>query len=245
MASAVAEPAATQQRRRWRIYAPVGVLAILIAIAGFWPTYFGPMASGTLEAQPIIHLHAAVFTGWLVLVVAQAWLAATRRIALHVRVGSFGMLYGAGLVLVGVATAFVLFAQRIEAGEVEVAQNKLFAPLTDLMVFTPFLAAAWVYRRKPEVHKRLIVVATTILLIAAVHRLTLLGERPAPPVRILLVWLAPIYLAMTYDWIKSRRVHPVYLLGVAAVIYLKFFRVPLFKSELWRDSAAWFTTWFT
>ena len=155
------------------------------------------------------------------------------------------MIYGVFLIFVAVATAFVMFGNRIETAQIQEAQNKLFVPLTDMMVFAPFLAAAWWYRRRPEIHKRLIVVATTILLIAAVHRMTfILGPPPIAPAKILLVWLAPIYVAMIYDFVKSRTVHPVYLIGMLAVVYLKFGRIPLFNSEAWKDFAAWVTTFY-
>lgn len=111
-----------------------------------------------------------------------------------------------------------------------------------MLVFAPFLAAAWFYRRKPEIHKRLIIVASTILLIAAVHRMTFLGGPPPPVPQLLLVWLAPICLGMGYDLVKRRTVHPVYLLGVAAVVYLKFLRKPLCNSEAWKDFVGWVTT---
>lgn len=227
-----------------RIYVPSALIATLIAITGFWPTYFGPLLAGTLQTLPMIHLHAAVFVGWMLLVIAQAALAATGHRALHIKLGRYGMAYGALVLLVGLATAFTQFAIRIEAGQLEEARNRLFVPLTDMMVFAPFLAAAWFYRNRPEVHKRLIIVATTILLIAAVHRMAFLGGRPPPVSRLLLVWLAPIYLSMLYDVLKHRIVHPVYVLGIAALVYLKFFRVPLFESDAWQNFSDWLTTFY-
>lgn len=231
--------------RTFRIYAPLGGLALAIALAGFWPSYFGRLFAGSAEALPIIHLHAAVFTGWLLLVIAQAVFAATGRTALHVQVGKVGMLYGAVLIVVAVITAFTMFGVRVEAGRVEEAQRELFVPLTDMIVFAPFLAAAWIYRRKPEIHKRLIVVLTTILLIAAVHRMKYFGGPPPPAPILLLVWLSPIYIAMAHDFVKRREIHPAYVLGIGAIMYLKFGRWPLYRSDAWRDLAAWFTTFYT
>ncbi len=89
-------------------------MCVAIALIGFWPTYFGPLLSGTVQALPIIHLHAAVF----------------------------GMAFGVLLILVGEATAFSAFGARVAAGEFEEARRRLFAPVTDLIVFAPFLAAA-------------------------------------------------------------------------------------------------------
>lgn len=238
-----AEPRSASRPRR--LYTALGIVALIIAVMGFWPTYFGPLLAGTLHTVPLIHLHATVFVGWLLLVIAQATLAARGHRALHIKVGRFGFVYGAFVVLIGLATAFDQFAMRIAAGEVQQAQDRLFVPLTDMVVFAPILAAAWLYRHQPQVHKRLIVVATTILLIAAVHRMTfVLGERPIPPYRILLVWLSPIYVGMIYDWVKLRTIHPVYLIGIAAIVYLKFFRMPLFESAVWKNFSRWLVEFY-
>ena len=232
------------QRMALRIYAPIGVLCLLIALAGFWPTYFGPLLAGQSHALPVIHLHAAVFTAWVMLLILQAVLAASGYVSLHMKVGRIGMAWGALLILVGWATALSRFADRVQAGEFEAAQQRFFAPFTDMLVFAPFLAAAWAYRRQPEVHKRLMVVATTVLLVAAVHRMAFLGGRPPPVPQLLLVWLSPILAGMAFDYAKRRLVHPVYLLGIASVLFLKFGRAPLARSGAWRDFTTWLAGFF-
>ena len=104
---------------RGRGYISVGVLALAIAISGFWASYFQPLTSGAGTAPVVIHVHAAVFVGWLVLVIAQAWLAAVGRLALHARVGRVGMIYGVALIVVGLITAFSFFVERLQAGHIE------------------------------------------------------------------------------------------------------------------------------
>jgi hypothetical protein len=226
------------------VYLPISLLCASVALIGFWPTYFGPLLSGTVQALPIIHLHAMVFGGWLLLVILQAVLAATGRIALHMTIGRIGMVYGIVLILVGEVTAFSAFGERVAAGEIEEARRRLFAPVTDLIVFAPFLAAAWVYRRRPEVHKRLIVVATTVLLIAAVHRTTIFGGPPPPLPYLLFIWLAPIGLGIGWDLARRRVVHPVYVLGIGAVVFLKFLRRPFAQTEAWSDFVSWLASFY-
>lgn len=233
---------ASPLRVRRAIYLGIGALATAIALMGFWPTYFGQIFTLTLDAPLVIHFHAIVFSGWLALLMTQAWLAATGRIAQHRKLGAWGMGYGVLIIFVGWLAAFAMFAMRVQAGEVEMAKARLFAPFTDMMFFAPVLGAAWAYRHKPEVHKRLIVVATTILLIAAAHRLigNTLGRPPAlGPV--LAVWLSPIAVALAYDAIKHRIVHPVYLTGVAIVLAMKA-RSVVYKSDAWNALASWFVT---
>ena len=226
-----------------RIYLPVGVLALVIAIVGFWPTYFSHLVRGTLDRPPVFHLHAVVFTGWLLLLIAQASLAGMGRIALHRRIGRIGIGYGVILVAVGLLIAFYQFAVRVRAGDMDTARIRLLAPFSDMVVFAPVLWAAWRYRNKPETHKRLMVVATTILLVAAVHRMTIFGAPPAPTPLLLAVWLSPIALAMAHDFIRSRMVHPAYLIGVVLVLAMKF-RAPLRETGAWRGFTGWLATFF-
>jgi hypothetical protein len=50
---------------------------------------------------------------------------------------------------------------------------------------------------------------------------------------LLLVWYLPVVVAVGYDFITMRRVHPVYWIG-AVVMAVGFMRVPFRQSELWR-----------
>ncbi|HVJ31344.1 MAG TPA: hypothetical protein VNA66_13605, partial [Gammaproteobacteria bacterium] len=150
----------------------------MIAFIGFWPTYFGPLVAGTVDKTAIIHVHAAVYVGWLAIFVTQAVLAATGRVASHIKLGRFAIGYGVLVIAVGLITAFARFAVRGRAGEAAAAQAQLLGPLLDMLVFAPLFAAAVYYRRTPEVHKRLMIVATTSLLIAAVTRMPILGSPP-------------------------------------------------------------------
>jgi hypothetical protein len=160
------------------------------------------------------------------------------------KVGKFGMLWGLVVIVVGWATAFSRFADRVQAGNLEEAQIRLIAPFTDLLFFAPLLATAWHFRTKPEVHKRLIIVASTVLLIAAVHRMTFLGGRPPPVPQLLAVWLSPIILGMIHDFVKQRLVHPVYLLGIAIVLVMKFGRAWISDTDAWRQFTIWLAAFY-
>ena len=246
MATVMTQPAMVRPRASTRVYLPVGVVCAVIAVLGFWPTYFGPLLlKGIPHPVPVIHLHAAVFMGWVILVITQAWFAANGRLGVHMRVGRYGMAWGVVVLIVGWATAFVMFGHRVQAGNFAEAQVRLIAPLTDMLFFAPVLAAAWIYRRQPEIHKRLIVVATTVLLIAAVHRLIYLGGPPPPLPQLLAIWLSPILIGMIYDFVRRRAVHPVYLIGIGLVLIMKFGRRWIYGTESWADFTNWLATFYT
>ena len=112
----------------------------------------------------LIHLHATVFTGWLVLFFLQAYFAATKRLQLHMAVGRVGIWYGGLLILVGLTTG-VLRAAGSAPGR---AEQLLYVSIADMVMFGGFFGAAIWYRKKPKLHRPAMVVAATSLLVAAV-----------------------------------------------------------------------------
>ena len=216
------------QRRPF--YIGASLLMGLIAVVGFWPTYFGPLVTGTIAQPLLIHIHATVFTGWLVLFLTQAVLAATKQVTWHLRLGKIGIGYGALLVVVGLITG-VLRSSRLPLGGQ--AEDLLFAATADMVVFAGFFAAAIVYRRKPQIHKRLMMVAANMLLIAAVARMTFIPPPPAGFPLFFAVWFLPLISAMAYDWWSQRRIHAVYLIGVG-VFVVRILAIVIHDTEAWR-----------
>jgi hypothetical protein len=221
-------------------YVAISGLAVLIAVVGFWPSYIGPLLAGSVDRPPIIHLHAAVYAGWLCIFVAQSTFAAARRLDWHVALGNVGIGYGVLVILVGLAAAFGMFAIRVQAGDIEAAQTRLAAPFLDMVAFTPLFTAAVHYRRKPEIHKRLMIVATTLLLVAAVGRIPL-GNR----LLTMSVWWSPVLLAMVYDGIRLRRVHPVYVVGLAILLARGLSAPIVQETTAWHTATAWLAGWLT
>ena len=89
METILAQTVDVRARSASRIYLPVGFACVIIALLGFWPSYFGPLLlKGVPHPARIIHVHAAVFMGWLFFLIWQSWLAARGRVALHMEVAS-------------------------------------------------------------------------------------------------------------------------------------------------------------
>ena len=238
--TAAAIPRTTAPRR---LYVGIAVLAVAVAALGFWDTYFGPLLAGTVDVPAILHFHAAVYVGWLAIFVTQAVLAATGRVAAHIKLGRVAIAYGLLVIAAGLIAAFGMFALRVEAGSVAEAQGRLLGPLVDMAVFAPVFAAAIYFRRTPDLHKRLMVVATSYLLIAAVGRMPFLGQ-PRNLVLVHLIWVAPIVLAMAHDFWRQRRFHPVYVGGLALFLLTgPAMRIVARGSETWRGVSDWLVSW--
>ena len=205
----------------------------LIAVVGFWPTYFGPLVRGTLSQPLLIHVHTVVFVGWLALFLTQVVLAAAGQVKWHLRLGRFGIGYGALVVAVGLVTGISRSADRVRTGR---SPNELLLDVVMAMaLFSIFFGAAIVFRRTPRLHRRLMTVAATMLLVAAAGRMTFLPF----PVVWLAVWALPILLAMAYDYRKHRVVHPVYLLGLAAILVRGYAPPFIVHTDSWTAIVYW------
>ena len=213
------------------IYVGLSALMGLMAVVGFWPKYFGPLVLGTLVQPLLIHLHATVFTGWLVLFFLQAYFAATKQIRLHLALGRAGIWYGVLLIIVGLTTGVI----RSSASPPGRAEALLLAIIEDMVMFAGFFGVAIWYRKRPKVHRPAMVVAATSLLVAAVARMTFVPPGPGR----LAVWSMPILIAAAGDFRQTRSVHPVYLIGLGVCV-VRIFNVPVISSTAaWGSFAHW------
>src|SRR5215471_15970568 len=103
----VADDARPRARTRSKVYVGLALMIVAIVFAGFSRSFYGTFVENT--AHPwIIHVHAAVYVGWLALLIAQTVLAGRGDIATHRRVGKFGIAYGALVWVLGLTVAIAM-----------------------------------------------------------------------------------------------------------------------------------------
>ena len=230
MATILVEGSLPRSRKtRKGFYVGVSLLIVAIVLAGFAPSFVN-MAVGPPRPW-FMHAHGAIYLGWLALLVCQAVLAARGKIALHRRVGNFGIAYGALLWVVGLIVTFAAPALHVRAGEWDIdrAATFLTIPLGDMVLFGGFFGAAVAYRARPEIHKRLILLACVAVMFAGAFRLSYVASMPVQ----LLAWYSPVIAGMIYDRYKMGRVHRVYWVG-AAIMAVALARIPFGETEVWR-----------
>jgi len=220
-----------------RVYLGISFVMVAIIVAGFWPSYFGLLFRNELDKELFIHVHALVYVTWMALFITQIALVATRRVALHRKVGQFGLFWGMVVLVVGTATAVLRFAIMTAGGAVEPARQFVIWPLLDMVIFAAFFVPAIIYRRKPDIHKRFMIVATTNLIVAAVSRAIGMAT-PVLHLVFVLVWLSPIIIAMVYDFNRRQLVHPVYVTG-AIVLTVSSFRDAVVTTDIWLVFTQW------
>jgi hypothetical protein len=222
-------------------YSSMALVMALIVFAGFAPTYYlrayfgGPVTvSGSTSLTPLTHLHGVLFTGWVLLFLVQTALVARGRVALHRRLGLAGVVLAAAMIAVGVSTAISGAARGLAPAGVDPLVF-LIIPLSDMLLFGGFVAAAAWQRRNREAHKRLMLLAYVSIIVAAVARLPGVVSY-GPPAFFGLSFLFIVF-GIGYDKASRGRVHPVYLWGGALLLVSVPLRLVLAGTGVWRALA--------
>lgn len=221
-------------------YSGMAILMALTVFAGFAPTYYlrGYFGDpGTFSGRPftpLLHVHGALFTGWILLFIVQTALVAGRRVALHRRLGVAGVVLAAAMVVVGAQTAIAAAARGSAPPGVDPLVF-LVVPLFDVTLFAGFVTAAVVMRRQKEAHKRLMLLAYVSIVTAGVARLP--GVLPYGPLVFFALSFLFIVLGVGYDFFTRRRVHPVYLWGGALLVVSVPLRLAISGTAAWRAFA--------
>lgn len=238
---AVVLPAAgAVARRRNQFHSYVSAALLLIVIAGFSPTLF---ARGVFFAVPPIpsylFVHGFVLAGWFAWLLVQARLAGSGRLAVHRKAGTFGALYA-----IAVAAAALMATQGVvrrvvgEGVSLETDISALGLPglgqnisvlnflaevvwmnIGAVVAFAVLVALAVVLRRRPEAHKRLMLLASVAIIgpaLARISRWPGLGGEQGPFV--LIVMLVLMAAIVANDLWTRRRPHPATLFAIALIL---------------------------
>lgn len=194
-------------------YLFVAFATAAIIFAGFAPSFY--LRPATAEPlKPLLVLHGAVFSLWLLVFLAQTALIPARKVKWHRTLGWAGLALAAVMVVLGVAAAL----DSLRAGSpVPGLDPRVFAmlPFGDIAIFAGLVGWAAIRRRRSEWHKRLMVMATVSLLTPAIARLLIPTGGGAP--MFLLATAGVVAAIIAFDWIAHRRPHPAYLWGGALV----------------------------
>ncbi|MGH9560599.1 MAG: hypothetical protein ACRD3S_04015 [Terracidiphilus sp.] len=213
-------------------YFAMSLVAAAAVVAGFGETVGEKLFHPAVTPPGILWVHGAVFSSWIVFFIFQSALVRTRNVRWHRLLGWAGVGLAALMVPLGVSTAILMV--RFEAYRLH--QQGRFAflaiPFFDISVFALCIALAIAWRRKPELHRRLIFFATCALLVAAFARMDH-GILRAHN----LIYVGPdllLVLGVGRDLLVNRRVHAVYKVGLPAYLVAQ-----LFVIYLWRVGPEW------
>jgi hypothetical protein len=213
---------------RW-IYVFMAAWFIVIVLVGFIPDAMMKVEMVKAGARPpfpaVLHVHAVLMGSFLLLLLAQTWLMATGRRALHMQLGVLGIVLAAALVVAGFILAPTMYYQvwgganfgppavrQALAPVVPIVENILLLQMAAGFMFALFITIGLTARaRDAGLHKRMVILAIAVPLAAAIDRMSWLpSTMPASPLATdlyILLAVAPMFI---WDVIRNRRVHEAY-----------------------------------
>lgn len=230
----------TSRQRERLFYSGMAVAIVITVFAGFAQSYYLKSYFGRPPLSPLLHLHGIVFSAWLVLFITQTTLVAANRTRIHRRLGIAGAVLAMVMLLVGTATALIRAKQGAAPTGIPPLPF-LTVPLGDMLVFGILVGSGFYFRRRADMHKRLILLATIAILPAAVARLPFAFIQQNGPLAFF--GLADLFIVpcIIYDIVSRGRVHRATILGVLLIVASQPLRLMLAGTQAWLSFATWLT----
>lgn len=236
---------------RW-IFVFMASWFIAIVLAGFVPDSLMKIEMVRAGQRPpfpaVLHMHAVLMGAFLLLLLAQSWLMAVGKPALHMRVGIAGILVGITIVVVGFVLIPTMYYQVWNGaqaappdmqhrmhGVLNHVENILLLQLRIGLLFPLFLTIGLLARgRNAGLHKRMMFLATAMALPAGIDRIPWLPHTlPSSPLSVDLYTLAAIAPMLVWDIVRNHRVHRAYWIVLAVYVPLA-----VAVNLMW-DTAGW------
>ena len=216
--------------------------SLVFLVLVFWTfarTYYLKSFFGTPPLSALLHIHGAAMTGWVVLLVVQTSLIATKRVQWHRRLGLLGVAWAPLVVIVGSITTLHAAAREVR-GHTNFAASQAIITSLDLLqmlFFGCFVAIAIWQRRRSDYHKRLMLLTIACMLPDALARLPVPFMTQATETelnqRIMLGLDLFIVVCVGLDTLWHRRLHPAF--GWGALLFVGAFHLALYftKAQAW------------
>jgi hypothetical protein len=218
-------------------FSGMALLIMLTVFVGFAHTYY---LAGIFRASlpsTIIHIHGAAFSCWILLLVTQTSLVSAGRVDIHRRLGIAGFLLACLMVILGVLAATDALARQTGPGGSD-PQFFYIIPLTDMLIFAVLIFSAFRARFNPPSHKRLVLIGTVALMIAALARWPIAFLYMRAPVATFVSY-AFLLMLVAYDLWSTRKVHRVTIWASVFLIFVQQIRIPIGKTAAWHAFAGW------
>jgi hypothetical protein len=151
-------------------YVWMAAVCALVAFGAFAPTYWLQLPAGTFVGPPLLHGHGTLFSAWTLLLPSQTLLAANGRLEHHRAGGLAGISLATAMVVIGLAAAILTLTSGLASGYGDLSRAFLIPPVSGMVLSGGLFIAAIANIRRPEAHKRLMLLATISLLQAAMAR---------------------------------------------------------------------------
>lgn len=237
---------------RW-FFIGVALSMILLNVIGFGPSIVDPSGrSVPLPLTPLVAAHTIVSVALLLLFLAQATLIATGRADVHRRLGIVGAALASAFVGLGYLTLVGEARRGFDlSGDLSslppppgvAAVAAIMGPIVQLLLFGILLGAGLYYRHRPDVHKRLMLLAVLgVLSQTPMAHVTTHWPALHPWANVMFPATSAVFLSLSavYDRAVSGRIHPVSLwVPIVVFVLQNVFFIVIVPTAVWNSLATW------
>jgi hypothetical protein len=249
-------PSASRTKKfveRW-YFTSMAIVMLAVSIVGFMPSIAHP----TGRRAPLTLLaaaHGIVFFAWLLLFLVQSLLVATRRVGWHRRLGLASVFLLALIIPLSFTTTVEMARRGFDLSgdqhitprpkpgktlELDAATASVFN-FVGLFMFAMLAIAAICYRRRPEIHKRLMLFANFELMGPPITHF--LGHFPPlvlNPATVLFATAVFLMAGVARDYLVNRRIHALTAwLAIGMFVSFPLEGAVIGPSAPWHHFVAW------
>ncbi|HVN92438.1 MAG TPA: hypothetical protein VMT38_02015 [Terracidiphilus sp.] len=211
--------------------------------------WIGMIAGFSLDAKSFAHqmpppptvlwVHAAVFSGWMLLLTAQVMLVIGDRVAWHRRLGTFMVAWACLMAVLGPWAVLAEDSTHMGSRATPHRPEFMAVNLVDIVGFLILLAWGIALRRNPAAHKRIMILATVSLADPGYARITghlLAAQHSVVPWFFNVFYGNVLIILLMLAWDAFRgRVMRQFVVGAAGLLAAEFVAAILFFSKPWHD----------
>lgn len=235
---AIRRPGLTGERR---FFTGMALLVLLCTFLGFAPSYYlrglVPAPHPYEPLNPLVHAHGIVFSAWVLLFLVQTSLVAGHRVDLHRRLGLLGVGLVALMIPLGLAVGVLGIGRPLTAPPGIDPRSWAALPLLDVPLFGGLIIAGLITRRRPAVHKRLMLLAMINMLDPTLGRTFAMAG--LPPVGVSLIIGSFVMVLAAWDRTTAGRVLPVTIWAGGLVIARQIITPLVWTTPAWVSFAGW------
>ena len=177
IAVAAARGLAFQREQRARFFYLIACLVMMAGVAvGFHMFYLHGLNDAglpvTQQIAPLVYVHGGLMTCWMILFLLQCGLVVKGNRRLHMRLGKAAAGLYAVIIPIGAITALMQIHYADPHSFPPFGPYRfLTLPLTEIANFTFFVGVAFLFRRRPEVHRPFMMMGTLSAAEAGIGRI--------------------------------------------------------------------------
>ncbi len=217
-------------------YLVLAITGLFAVLAGFAKTFIAPSIAGTFTAPTAVYLHGAFAFSWIILFFIQTLLIRSGNYRIHMNFGIAGIFIALGTAFTMLPVGMYAAHKELKLGLGDTAISGIVGSVTSAIMFLAIVTTGIFNRKNGEAHKRLMLLATLVVLWPAWFRFRHYFPGIARPDIWFAVVLADSWILISCIWDKQTngRIHPVLKYVGIFIILEHTIEVIFFDSAGWR-----------